>query len=167
MLAGQLAYIGATLLHTGGEANDHHAIFEAYADSAHWGTVHLAQLIAMAILLAGLLALSITAETESGLARLRGRMSGAATIVALALLGMLQAIDGVALKQAVNALVAAPESEKAARFAAAETIRWLEWGARSLHDFALGLALLLAAAALSGAATKAFTACFRATPSIA
>jgi hypothetical protein len=35
-------------------------------------------------------------------------------------------VDGVALKQAVNAWVDAPEAEKAARFAAAEAMRWLE-----------------------------------------
>jgi hypothetical protein len=44
--------------------------------------------------------------------------------------------------------VAAQGAEKAARFASAETVRWLEWGARSYHDYALGPALLLLAAAL-------------------
>ena len=69
-------------------------------------------------------------------------------MVALALYGVLQAVDGVALKQAVNAWASAPEAEKAARFASAEAIRWLEWGVRSYQDFALGLALLLFAAAV-------------------
>ena len=41
------------------------------------------------------------------------------------------AVDGVALKQAVNAWASAPVAEKAARFASAEAIRWIEWGARS------------------------------------
>src|SRR4029079_14311626 len=38
--------------------------------------------------------------------------------------------------------------EKAARFASAEAIRWIEWGMRSYQAFALGLALLLFAAAV-------------------
>ena len=42
--------------------------------------------------------------------------------------------------------------EKAARFASAEAIRWVEWGMRSYHAFALGLALLLAAAGVARAA---------------
>jgi hypothetical protein len=46
----------------------------------------------------------------------------------------------------VDAWVDAPEAEKAARFAAAEAMRWLEWGARSYENFTLGLAVLLAAA---------------------
>lgn len=50
------------------------------------------------------------------------------------------------LKQAVNAWANAPEAEKAARFAAAEAMRWLEWGTRSYENFTLGLAVLCAAA---------------------
>ena len=68
--------------------------------------------------------------------------------VALALYGVVMAVDGVALKQAVNAWASAPDAEKAARFASAEAIRWIEWGARSYQNFALGLALLLLAAAV-------------------
>jgi hypothetical protein len=34
------------------------------------------------------------------------------------------------------------------RFASAETVRWVEWGLRSYHDLALGLALLLFAGAI-------------------
>jgi hypothetical protein len=44
--------------------------------------------------------------------------------------------------------VSAPEAEQAVRFASAEVIRWIEWGMRSYHDYALGLALLLVAAAV-------------------
>jgi hypothetical protein len=57
-------------------------------------------------------------------------------------------VDGVALKQAVNAWASAPEGEKAARFATAEAFRWLEWGMRSYENFALGLAVLLFAVAV-------------------
>ena len=53
----------------------------------------------------------------------------------------------MALKQAVNAWSSAPEAEKMTRFASAETIRWLEWGMRSYENFAMGLALILCAAA--------------------
>lgn len=55
------------------------------------------------------------------------------------------AIDGVALKQAVNAWANAPVAEQAARSAAAESMRWLEWGARSYENFALGFAVMFAA----------------------
>ena len=60
----------------------------------------------------------------------------------------LQAVDGVANKQADIAWVSAPAAEKAAFFASAEAVRWIEWGMRSYHEFALGLALLLFAVAV-------------------
>ena len=35
------------------------------------------------------------------------------------------------------------EAGKATRFAAAEAVRWLEWGMRSYQNFTLGLVVLL------------------------
>ena len=52
-------------------------------------------------------------------------------------------MDGVALKQAVDAWASAPDAEKTARFASAEAIRWLEWGVRSYQSFMLGLTFVL------------------------
>ncbi len=149
LLAGQLLYIVVTLFHTGGEANNHHAIFATYAANAIWTAVHVGQFAAMAILLAGLFALFFALDVQTTTARWAGRFGAVATAVTLALYGVLQAVDGVALKQAVNAWAVAPEGERAARFATAEVIRWLEWGLRSYQNFALGLALLLFATAVA------------------
>ena len=148
LLVGQLLYIVVTQFHTGGEANNHPAIFTAYAASRIWTAVHVGQFAAMAILLAGLLALVFALDVQAGTARVVGLFGAASAVAALALNGALQAVDGVANKQADAAWVSAPEAEKAARFASAEAIRWVEWGMRSYHAFALGLALLLVAAAL-------------------
>ncbi|MFB7456923.1 hypothetical protein [Streptomyces sp. NPDC056188] len=147
LLAGQLLYIAITQFHTGGDANDHHAVFAAYADSGMWTLVHLGQFAGMAILLAGLFALLFALDVRSGTARWAGRFGAASAAATLALYGVLQAVDGVALKQAVNAWASAPAPEKAARFASAEAVRWLEWGVRSYQNFALGLAVLLFAVA--------------------
>lgn len=149
LLVGQVLYILVTQLHTGGDANDHPAIFAAYAGSGSWTAVHVAQFAAMAILLAGLLALVFALDVQAGTASWAGRFGAASAVAALALYGALQAVDGVANKQADVAWVSAPAAEKAARFASAEAIRWIEWGLRSYHDFALGLALLLVAAAVA------------------
>lgn len=143
LLAGQVLYIVVSLFHAGGDANKHPAIFAEYARSGSWAAVHLGQFVAMAILLAGLFALSGASDVQAGMARWVGRFGAGAAVVALALFGVLQAVDGVALKQTVNTWASAPDAEKAARFAAAEAIRWLEWGVRSYQNFALGLALLL------------------------
>src|SRR4051794_18714680 len=146
LLVGQLLYIVITQFHTGGDANDHPAIFAAYAGSGIWTAVHLGQFAAMTILVAGLLALCFVLDEQLGATRWADRFGAAAAVVALALYGGLQAVDGVANKQADVAWVTAPETEKVARFASAEVVRWVEWGMRSYHDYVLGLALLLFAA---------------------
>ncbi|MEV5413159.1 DUF4386 family protein [Thermopolyspora sp. NPDC052614] len=148
LLVGQLLYIVVTQFHADGDANNHPAVFAEYADSGIWTVVHLGQFASMAIFLAGLLALFFALDVQAGTARWAGRFGAASAVTTLALYGVLQAVDGVALKQAVNAWASAPDAEKAARFASAEAIRWLEWGVRSYQNFALGLALLLFAVAV-------------------
>jgi hypothetical protein len=148
LLVGQVLYVVVTLFHTGGDANNHPAIFAAYASSGTWTVVHVAQFACMLIMLGGLFALSFALDAEAGTARWVARWGAASAVVALALEGALQAVDGVANKQADLAWVSAPDAEKAGRFASAEAIRWIEWGMRSYQAFALGLALLLFAAAV-------------------
>jgi hypothetical protein len=139
LLAGQVLYIVITQFHAGGDANDHPAIFAVYAGSGIWKAVHVGQFACAAILLAGLVALPFAMSGQAG-ARWAGRFGAASAVVALALYGVLQAVDGVGNKEVDDAWVSAPNTEKAARFASAEAMRWLEWGARSYHDFALGIA---------------------------
>jgi uncharacterized membrane protein HdeD (DUF308 family) len=144
LFGGIVVSIVAGVLHPSHEIpNDHTAVFAEYASSSSWTAVHLGQFVGMAIMIAGLLTLFFAFNVRSGLAGWSGRLGAVAASAALALYGVLQAVDGVALKQAVDAWASAPEAEKAARFAAAETVRWLEWGSRSYQSFTLGLALLL------------------------
>jgi hypothetical protein len=146
LLAGQLLYIVITLFHADGKANDHPAVFAEYASSGSWKAIHLAQFASAAILLAGLLALFFALDIQAGPARWAARFGAASSVVALALYGVLQAVDGIGNKQVDQAWVSAPHADKAARFASAEAMRWLEWGVRSYADYAIGLALLLFAA---------------------
>lgn len=152
LLTGQLLYIVVTQFHTGGDANNHPVIFADYASSELWKGVHVGQFVCAAILLAGLVALCYDVDVQAARARWASRFGAASAVVALALYGVLQAIDGVGNKQVDAAWVSAPASEKAARFASAESMRWLEWGLNSYHAYALGLALLVFAAAVMKAA---------------
>lgn len=149
MFAGQLFYVVITLLHADGVANDHAAVFAEYARSGTWTAVHVGQFACMAMLLGGLFALSFALDVQSDTAKWAGRFGAALAVATLALYGAVLAVDGVALKQAVNAWASAADAEKAVRFANAETIRWLEWGMRSYENFVLGLALLLFAVAVA------------------
>ena len=125
-------------------ANDHLAAFAAYAASGIWTVVHLGQFVGMALLVAGLLVLQSALKVPHGAAAWAGRLGAVLAAVALGLYAALQAVDGVALKHAVDAWAAAAEPEKSMRFATAEAIRWLEWGMRSYQSFVLGAALILA-----------------------
>lgn len=151
VLIGQTLYIAATQLHAGGDANDHYHIFETYAEDGIWSAVHLAQFVGMTAFLAGVAALLFSMRPRTAKMKAIIAMGIAAAIAAFALYGALQAVDGVALKQAVGAWAAADETEKVARFAAAESIRWLEWGMRSYQDYAMGLTLILLAVAVRSA----------------
>jgi len=149
LLVGQLLFIAITLFHADGEANNHPAVFAEYAASATWKAVHLGQFAAMAIFLAGLLALHFALDVERGMATWASRFGAASAVAAFALYGALQAVDGIANKQTVDAWVSASAADRAARFASAEAIRWLEWGMRSYQNYALGLAVLLSGAAVA------------------
>lgn len=138
-------------LHPGeAEPNDHAAAFAEYARSELWIGVHLGQFAGMAALIAGLLVLGSVAGAEPGLRVWAARIGSWAAGAALALYGALQAVDGVALKHAVDAWAAADGAEKSVRFAAAEDVRWLEWGMRSYQSFVLGAALILIGIAVAG-----------------
>jgi hypothetical protein len=152
LLAGQLLYILVTQFHTGGDANNHSVIFAAYAASGSWTAVHVGQFLAMAVLIAGLLLLSFALRVSDRGAITTAWLGAASAVAAFALYGVLQAVDGVGNKQVDAAWVHAQGADKPARFASAEAMRWFEWGVRSYHDYALGLALLLLAAALLSAA---------------
>ncbi len=70
------------------------------------------------------------------------------TVATAAVWAVLQAVDGITLKQAVDAWVAADGADKAVRFTDAEIVRWTEWGAQSYFRLLLGAALLLFGAAI-------------------
>jgi hypothetical protein len=107
LLAGQVLYIVVTQFHAGGDANDHPAIFAVYAGSGIWKAVHVGQFACAAILLAGLVALpfAVSGQARTGWA---GRFGAALAVVALALYGVLQAVDGVGNKEVDDAWVSAP-----------------------------------------------------------
>jgi hypothetical protein len=142
--AGVVVSLLSGFFHPGAaSANDHPATFTEYAASDIWISVHLGRFAGMALLVAGLLVLPCALNVQHGPAAWTGRLGSAAAAAALALYGALQAVDGVALKHAVDAWAEAPDAEKAMRFAAAEDIRWMEWGVRSYQSFVLGIALIL------------------------
>src|SRR5262245_38459806 len=103
LLGGLFTYVVVTFLHTGGPANHHEAIFEHYAGSHDWAVVHLGQFAGMAVIVAGLLVLHVALDLRAAVPFWLARLGAVFAGVALGLYGVLQAVDGVALKQAVDA----------------------------------------------------------------
>jgi hypothetical protein len=144
LLAGVILSLVAGMFHPGrAPANDHAAAFAEYAQSVHWTTIHLGQFAGLAVVVVGLVMFADALRVRSGSADWSVRLGVVSAVIALALYGVLQAVDGVALKQAVDAWARAPQTEQAARFAGAEAIRWLEWGVRSYQSFMLGVSFVL------------------------
>ena len=132
------------LLHPSGAEDDHPAIFTQYAASDAWVATHLAEFLLLLVAFTGLLVLCHALRRETPFLAL---LAAGAIIATAATYAVLQAVDGVTLKQEVDAWASASGSEKATRFADAETVRWIEWGLQSYFRVLLGVAFLLLGAA--------------------
>ncbi len=128
------------LFHPGGNEDVHEDVFARYAASGAWEWVHFAQFVGVLAALGGL---SVLHQVLRPKARRLSALAAGMTVATAAVWAVLQAVDGVALKQAVDAWVAADGPERAVRLGDAEVVRWTEWGLQSYFRVTLGLALLL------------------------
>ena len=122
---------------------DFPAVFEEYAQSNVWTTVQLGEYFGFLLLLGGLVALYYSVSARPGVGAGLAPFGLAAAVTTAASFTVLQAVDGVTLRYAVDTWVSAPASRKEAAFAAAEVARWTEIGMNSLSYFLAGLTLLL------------------------
>lgn len=132
------------LLHPSGAEDDHEAIFTEYAESDVWVFTHFLEFVLVLVVFAGLLVLCRALWREAPYLAL---LAAGAVIVTSATWTALQAVDGVTLKQAVDAWADASGADEATRFADAENVRWIEWGLQSYFRILLGAAFLLLGAA--------------------
>lgn len=147
VFGGELLYIGARQFHPGSvPPNQHPEVFAEYANSAYWGAVHMGQFLGMAVLLSGIVLLAFAFARRSDTLDWLACLAATSAVVTIALTGVLLAVDGVALKAAANAWLAAPVADQGARLAATEAVRWLEWAAGSYQLTMLGITLILVAA---------------------
>jgi hypothetical protein len=149
MVAGATLTVGvlvsalAELIHPHHEpANNHHRVFAEYAASTAWTWVHYIQFGAALTVIIGFLLLH-AAITAYGHDSILARLGSATGVATLAVFAVNMAVDGIALKQSVDAWAVAPPNEEAARYASAETVRWLEWGANAFFQILLGTTVIL------------------------
>jgi hypothetical protein len=141
--AGAVLLVAATMMHPmSADPSDAVAAFAEYAADRWWVGSHLGQFFGVALIVAGLNVLSASLQTESS-ARL-AQFGWSLAVAALALAGVLQAVDGVALKLMVDRWAETAGPDKQVLFHAAFAVRQIE----------IGLAAFLAM--LFGAAVSAF-----------
>ena len=142
-----LAVVGGVLHPHSELPNSHAAVFAEYARSTDWVWVHDLQFLSAALVAAGFVVLG-SGLRRAGTPAALVRLGNGGAVATVALIAVNMAVDGVALKGAVDAWARAEAEDRAARFAAAEVIRWLEWGVNSFFTVLLGLTVLVFAAAL-------------------
>jgi hypothetical protein len=149
ILVGIAAEYIVTDFHPAHEApNDHHAVFAEYAASDSWIAVHLGQFAAGMLIIVGILGLFRALSPRLGSTPLT-RAGEAAAILTASVLAVLQGIDGVALKHAVDSLAAAPAALHDAAFHDAEIVRWMEWSMAGYYRIAFGLTAVLIGVAVA------------------
>jgi hypothetical protein len=146
-ILGALVLSVATMLHPlDAHPADTAAAFAEYAADRYWVATHLAQLLGVVLLAAGLVALSW--HLRAGRAGAWALLAGLAAVASVALAAALQAVDGVALKVMVDRWAAASAEERSAVFEAAFGVRQIEIGLASMMAMLFGLTTLLYGIAL-------------------
>jgi hypothetical protein len=122
---------------------DNPSVFREYAQSNSWTTIHLAEYFGFLLLLGGLVALYYSVSAKPGAGSGLAPFGLAAAVTTAASFTVLQGVDGISLKRAVDAWVSAPADQESAAFAAAEAVRWIEIGMNGLSKFLAGLTLFV------------------------
>ena len=150
LVVGVVMFIMVTVLfHPGGVPGNDAGTFRGYANSTYWPLVHSLQFAGNVIIVFGLLALFSALNVKSGLVGVLNRFVVYSAVASLAALAAGYAVDGIALRQAINAWLNAPSSVQSAYFAVAEGLRVLEWGVRGYSDYLSGLSLVLFATVIT------------------
>lgn len=142
LIAGEVVYQVAEQFHPEGGMTAKE-VFTSYANAPLWTFVHGAQFVGSTLVIFGLLTLFFALNVNTGIRGMVNRCACALAVAALALNGALYAVDGVALKQAIDAWMSAPILQQPAYFAVVGGIRGVEWGLRSYVDYTTGLSLVL------------------------
>jgi hypothetical protein len=123
--------------------NDSVNAFREYAGSDIWTAVHIGQFVGTLFIALAFVALARSLYQQPGLAGALAVVGTVTAIVVAAVFAVQMAVDGVALKAAVNTWVdAASPADQSAAFQVAEAVRWTEKGLGGLFQFINGITLL-------------------------
>jgi hypothetical protein len=112
-----------------------------YANTNSWIAIHIGQFVGGIMVFGGGFGVlhSVLVRSESTRTSALSWIGFAVAIMTASAIAVLQAIDGIALKMAVDSWAAAhPSQEKSIMFRVAEGIRWLEYGTNSIFRILQG-----------------------------
>jgi hypothetical protein len=141
-----LLFVGTILHPSGADPNDAVAAFSEYAADQLWIASHLTQLLGVTLIVCALIQFSRL--LASGAARDLAWIGAAGAIASLAAAAALQAVDGIALKNMVDAWAAAAEPDRTTLFYAAYGVRQIEVGLASITSLLLGVTMCVYGAAV-------------------
>ena len=140
-LAGVIIVIVSTTIHPSTEdPSNHPIVFAEYANDDSWITVHIGQFAGGIMVFAGgfVALFRLLVQSGSSIASILAWFGLAVAIMTASAIAVLQAVDGITLKMAVDSWVAAPPEEKAITFRVAEGIRFIEYGTNSIFRILQG-----------------------------
>ncbi len=168
-LAGLVIIIVSTLFHASSEdLMDNPVVFVVYAESDPWVAAHIGQFAGVMLVFAGgfVALFRLLVGSESGTASALAWIGLVTAILVASTFTILQAVDGIALKIAVNTWHAIPTpsspssssadddavEEKAIAFRVAEGIRWTEIGVNSINRIIQGAVAIIFGVAIAKSA---------------
>jgi hypothetical protein len=149
---GLAIFIISTEFHASREdPTNHLRVFAEYANSPPWIAAHIGQFVGGIVVFAGgfVALFRLLVQSESMVASVLAWIGFATAIIAASVLCILQAVDGIALKRAVDSWAAAPPEEKTAAFRIAEGIRWTEVGTNSIFRILEGTVAIIFGVAIT------------------
>ncbi|HEX2471571.1 MAG TPA: hypothetical protein VHJ59_02355 [Nitrososphaera sp.] len=164
-----IAVVSTTGFHpTGEDLMDNPVIFAVYAEDDLWIASHIGQFAGIMLIFAGgFVALHrLLVRSESGSASALAWLGLVTAIITASTFTILQAVDGVALKIAVDTWYAIPpassstssssaeggEGEKGIALRVAEGIRWTEWGIQAYYRILQGTVAIIFGVAIAKSA---------------
>jgi len=147
-LAGLVIIIVSTLFHASSEdLMNNPVVFAVYAESDTWIAAHIGQFAGVMLVFAGgfVALFRLFAHSESSIASALAWFGLVVAIITATTYAILQAVDGIALKIAVDTWYDIPsgaasrEEQKTIAFRVAEGIRWTEIGINSYFRMLQGM----------------------------
>jgi hypothetical protein len=160
-IAGIVIIIVSTLFHASSEdLTNHPNVFAVYAESDPWIAAHIGQFAGVMLVFAGgfVSLFRLLVGSKSSAASALAWLGFGVTIMAASTFAILQAVDGIALKRAVDswytttATSSSATEEKAITFRVAEGIRWIEIGINSINRIIQGTVALIFGVAIAKSA---------------